>query len=106
MIAAVGPGDVDDAAGRVAGLGAGGPGGRSGLVGRANTVARPGLLGRLDGPARGTVVVAPPGSGKTVMLRSWLSQASLSGRAAWVPAGREERDPQRFWLAVLGALRR
>ena len=24
---------------------------------------------------------------------------------AWVAAGREERDPQRFWLSVLGALR-
>jgi len=24
---------------------------------------------------------------------------------AWVPVGRDERDPQRFWLAVLGALR-
>jgi LuxR family maltose regulon positive regulatory protein len=52
------------------------------------------------------VVVAPAGSGKTVLLRSWLSQALLSGRVAWVPAGREERDPQHFWLAVLGALRR
>src|SRR6185437_14011334 len=24
---------------------------------------------------------------------------------AWVPVGRDERDPHRFWLAVLGALR-
>ncbi len=53
-----------------------------------------------------TVVSAPPGSGKTVLLRSWISQAGLADRAAWVAAGREERDPQRFWLAVLGALRR
>src|SRR6516164_3033196 len=75
MIAAVGPGKVDDA-GRVAGLGAAG-------------------------------VVAPPaGSGKTVLLRSWIAQAGLSGRAAWVPVGREERDPQHFWLSVLAALRR
>jgi len=53
-----------------------------------------------------TVVSAPPGSGKTVLLRSWISWAGLTERVAWVPAGRGERDPQRFWLAVLAALRR
>jgi LuxR family maltose regulon positive regulatory protein len=52
-----------------------------------------------------TVVSAPAGSGKTVLLRSWIGAAGLAGRAAWVPVGREERDPQRFWLAVLAALR-
>ena len=51
------------------------------------------------------VVSAPAGSGKTVLLRSWISEAGLGGSAAWVPVGREERDPQRFWLSVLGALR-
>ena len=69
-------------------------------------MARPGLFGRLAGSARVMVVSAPPGSGKTVLLRSWISQAGLAERAAWVAAGREERDPQRFWLSVLGALRR
>ncbi|HEV3295137.1 MAG TPA: AAA family ATPase, partial [Streptosporangiaceae bacterium] len=68
-------------------------------------VARPGLFGRLGGPARVTVVSAPAGSGKTVLLRSWIVEAGLAGRAAWVAAGREERDPQRFWLSVAGALR-
>jgi LuxR family transcriptional regulator, maltose regulon positive regulatory protein len=52
-----------------------------------------------------TVVSAPPGSGKTVLLRSWISQADLEDCAAWVPAGRDEWDPGRFWLAVLDALR-
>jgi LuxR family transcriptional regulator, maltose regulon positive regulatory protein len=52
-----------------------------------------------------TVVSAPAGSGKTVLLRSWLGEAGLTERAAWVPVGRDERDPQRFWLSVLGALR-
>jgi LuxR family transcriptional regulator, maltose regulon positive regulatory protein len=51
------------------------------------------------------VVSAPPGSGKTVLLRSWIGQAGLADRVAWVPAGRGERDPQQFWLSVLGALR-
>ena len=68
-------------------------------------VARPGLFGRLGGPARVTVVSAPAGSGKTVLLRSWIAGAGLADQAAWVAAGREERDPQRFWLSVLGTLR-
>jgi LuxR family maltose regulon positive regulatory protein len=52
-----------------------------------------------------TVVSAPAGSGKTVLLRSWIGEAVLAERAAWVPVARGERDPQRFWLSVLGALR-
>jgi LuxR family transcriptional regulator, maltose regulon positive regulatory protein len=40
-----------------------------------------------------------------VLLRSWISEAGLAGQAAWVPVGRDERDPQRFWLAALDALR-
>ena len=68
-------------------------------------VARPGLFGRLGGPTRVTVVSAPAGSGKTVLLRSWIAEAGLADQAAWVAAGREERDPQRFWLSVAGALR-
>ena len=68
-------------------------------------VARPGLFGRLGGSARVSVVSAPAGSGKTVLLRSWIAEGGLAGRAAWVAAGREERDPQRFWLSVAGALR-
>ena len=67
---------------------------------------RPRLFGRLVAQARVSVVSAPPGSGKTVLLRSWISWAGVAERAAWVPAGRGERDPQRFWLSVLAALRR
>ncbi len=52
-----------------------------------------------------TVVSAPPGSGKTVLLRSWIGEAGLAERAAWVAVERDERDPQRFWLSALGALR-
>ena len=67
-------------------------------------MARPGLFGRLGGPARVSVVSAPAGSGKTVLLRSWMAGAGLAGRAAWVPVGPGERDPQRFLLSVAGAL--
>jgi LuxR family transcriptional regulator, maltose regulon positive regulatory protein len=84
-------------AGAVAG-GAAGPG-------AGGVVSRPRLFGRLAAQARVSVVSAPPGSGKTVLLRSWISQAGVAGSAAWVPAGRGERDPQRFWLSVLAALR-
>src|SRR5215471_100721 len=68
-------------------------------------VARPRLVGRLGAQARVTVVSAPAGSGKTVLLRSWIGGAGVAGRAAWVSAGRGERDPQQFWLSVLAALR-
>src|SRR5262252_10246641 len=73
--------------------------------GAGRVVSRPALWDRLAAAARVTVVSAPPGSGKTVLLRSWISEAGLAQRAAWMPVGRGERDPQRFWLAVLGALR-
>jgi len=72
--------------------------------GAGGVVSRPRLFGRL-GAAHVSVVSAPPGSGKTVLLRSWISAGGLEERAAWVPAGRGERDPQRFWLSVLAALR-
>jgi LuxR family transcriptional regulator, maltose regulon positive regulatory protein len=68
-------------------------------------VSRPGLWARLGASARVAVVSAPAGSGKTVLLRSWIAEAGLADRVAWVPAAREDRDPQRFWLSVLGALR-
>jgi LuxR family transcriptional regulator, maltose regulon positive regulatory protein len=78
---------------------------RGGPPGTGGVISRPGLWERLGGPARVTVVSAPPGSGKTVLLRSWIAEVGMADRAAWVSAGRDERDPQRFWLAVLGALR-
>jgi LuxR family maltose regulon positive regulatory protein len=51
------------------------------------------------------MVSAPPGSGKTVLLRSWIREAGLAASAAWVPVGRGECDPQRLWLSVVAALR-
>src|SRR5215469_9964911 len=83
----------DAVAGGVAGPGAGG------------IVSRPRLSERLGASARVTVVSAPPGSGKTVLLRSWISESGAAGSAAWVTVRRGERDPQQFWLSVLAALR-
>jgi len=68
-------------------------------------VIRTELLGRLGTAGRVIEVSAPPGSGKTVLLRSWLDGPNLAGRAAWVPVQSGERDPQRFWIAVADALR-
>ncbi len=52
-----------------------------------------------------TLVSAPPGSGKTVLVRSWIAEAGRAPDVAWVSVGADDRDPQRFWLSVLGALR-
>ncbi|WP_167486677.1 LuxR C-terminal-related transcriptional regulator [Nocardia terpenica] len=71
----------------------------------AGLVLRPELFERL-GAARVTMVSAPAGSGKTVLLRSWIAATELTDRAAWVPVRRDERDPQRFWRSVCAALRR
>ena len=79
---------------------AGGAARRTGAV-----VPRPVLLGRLGGPARVTVVSGMAGSGKSVLLRSWIGGADIAGHAAWVDAGRNGRDPQNFWLSVVAALR-
>jgi LuxR family transcriptional regulator, maltose regulon positive regulatory protein len=72
----------------------------------ASVVSRPGLWKRLSDAARVTVVSAPAGSGKTVLLRSWIEETGLAGSAAWVQVAREESDQQRWWLSVLDALRR
>jgi LuxR family transcriptional regulator, maltose regulon positive regulatory protein len=74
-------------------------------VSQAPVVSRPALWERLGEAARVTVVSAPPGSGKTALLRSWVVEADLAERAGWVAAERGQRDPQQFWMSVLGALR-
>ena len=72
---------------------------------KAGIVARPALLDRIGASARVTVVSGPPGSGKTVLLRSWAGAAQVTDRVGWVALGREERAPQQFWISVVAALR-
>ena len=67
-------------------------------------MSRCALFGRLAEAERVVQMSAPAGSGKTVLMRSWIAEAGLARHAAWVPVDSEERDPQRFWLSVLGAL--
>ncbi len=71
---------------------------------RDGVVARPALFQRLAEAQRVAQVSAPPGSGKTVLIRSWIAQTGLAGRAAWVPVP-PQCDAQRFWISVTGALR-
>ena len=65
----------------------------------------PGAARDARGGARVTLLSAPAGSGKTSLLRSWSAEPDVEERVAWVTVGRRERDPQRFWLALLDALR-
>ncbi|MET9266035.1 LuxR C-terminal-related transcriptional regulator [Amycolatopsis sp. NPDC004079] len=62
-------------------------------------VRRQVLFERLTAAARVTVVSAPAGSGKSMPVRSWLEDADLTDRVAWV-SSRET-----FWPTVLNALR-
>ena len=85
--------------------GSAGVAGRAAHPGAAGVVSRPGLFDQLRDAARVTVLCAPAGSGKSFLLRSWISEDGLTESTGWVPVGRDERDPQRFWMGVLGALR-
>jgi LuxR family maltose regulon positive regulatory protein len=77
------------------------------LVGR-RLVDREDLLQRLDRAVtkRVTVISAPPGSGKTSLLRAWSDRSSQNRRVAFVSVPRDQQDAQQFWLAVLDAIHR
>ena len=66
------------------------------------------LLERLDRAVakRVTVISAPPGSGKTSLLRAWAERAAGLRRVAFVSVERDQQDAARFWGAVLDAVRR
>jgi LuxR family transcriptional regulator, maltose regulon positive regulatory protein len=69
-------------------------------------VPRAKLFEQLSGGGRVAVVSAAAGSGKTLLLRSWIRWADLGRRAAWVQvADSEGCDGQRFWLSVADAVR-
>jgi LuxR family maltose regulon positive regulatory protein len=68
-------------------------------------VSRCALFARLAAAERVVQISAPAGSGKTVLMRSWIAEAGLSRHAAWVAVDSEERDPQEFWISVADALR-
>jgi LuxR family transcriptional regulator, maltose regulon positive regulatory protein len=74
----------------------------------AALILRPRLLELLSaGPDGGlTLVCAPAGFGKTVLLRSWTSGARRPGPVAWLSLEADDNDPARFWAYVLAALER
>jgi LuxR family maltose regulon positive regulatory protein len=82
------------------------------LISRDVSVARgllerDALLEKLDRAVsrRVTVVSAPPGSGKTSLLRAWADRSTSRRRVASVSVERDEQDAQRFWSDVLDAVR-
>ena len=69
-------------------------------------VPRRALFGVLSdaGPGQVVLLCAPAGSGKTVVLRSWVESGAAPERVAWVSVERGEQDAQHFWLSVIDAL--
>jgi LuxR family transcriptional regulator, maltose regulon positive regulatory protein len=67
-------------------------------------VPRSALLTALDGGEHRalTLVSAPPGYGKTLLLAHWARQRSVA--CAWVALDEEDDDPRRLWASVLAAL--
>jgi LuxR family transcriptional regulator, maltose regulon positive regulatory protein len=79
--------------------------GADGPAVRDGVVLRSGLFERLTRAQRVVQVSAPPGSGKTVLLRSWIAATGLAPCTAWVPVPPGEYDPQRLWISLVSALR-
>ncbi|WP_191334862.1 AAA family ATPase, partial [Amycolatopsis acidiphila] len=52
-----------------------------------------------------TIISAPPGSGKTSLLRAWAERSGKLRRVAFVSVERDQQNEQRFWCAVLDAIR-
>jgi LuxR family transcriptional regulator, maltose regulon positive regulatory protein len=53
---------------------------------------------------RVTVISAPPGSGKTSLLRGWVDSPKNARRVAFVSVERDLQSAERFWSDVLDAL--
>jgi LuxR family maltose regulon positive regulatory protein len=70
-------------------------------------VPRRALEEKLERGAEGpvTVVAASAGSGKTLLVRSWLQRRDPGRPAAWVSVERDEHDAQRFWGMVIAEIR-
>ena len=71
------------------------------LVGRERLHAA--LSAGVTGPL--TLVSAPPGAGKTVMVASWVSAGAAPGPVAWASLDQGDADRHRFWRLVAAALR-
>ncbi|MDQ1735376.1 MAG: LuxR family transcriptional regulator, maltose regulon positive regulatory protein [Pseudonocardiales bacterium] len=77
------------------------------VSGARGLLVRKDLLQLLDRAVtkRVTVISAPPGSGKTSLLRAWADRSTNLRRVAFVTVERDQQNEQRFWCAVLDAIR-
>lgn len=82
------------------------PGSRGSMESGPALVPRSALFKCLSSAGVGSAVLvcAPAGSGKSVLVRSWVEAEGLQDRTAWVSVERGERDEQRLWLSVIEAL--
>jgi LuxR family maltose regulon positive regulatory protein len=55
-------------------------------------------------PCKLTVVVAPPGFGKSIMISEWLRRSPAPLQAAWLSLDKEDNDLQRFWGYVIASV--
>ncbi len=74
----------------------------------AGLVVRPRLFELLSAGVRGplTLLAAPAGFGKTVLLTSWIGMARPVARVAWVSLDADDNDAGRFWSYLVAALQR
>src|SRR3954468_1137817 len=75
---------------------------------KAPVVPRPRLFDRLTGAVRGplTLVSAPAGSGKSVLVSTWATSGEAPGPLVWISLDEEDHQPGVFWSYVLAGLLR
>ena len=75
---------------------------------RPEQVPRPRLLGILEEglDCRVTLVSAPTGYGKTILLSQWLRSREAKGVFAWVSLDEQDDDPIRMWRHIVESLGR
>src|SRR5215203_1425814 len=73
---------------------------------RPEQVHRPRLLKMLDEGLEGkvTLISAPAGYGKTILLSQWLTSEAKDGSFAWVSLDEQDDDPIRLWRHIVEAL--
>lgn len=74
----------------------------------APLISRPRLKERLSEGVQGplTLVSAPAGSGKTVLVSTWVAKCVAPGPVVWLSLDEEDDAPGVFWTYVLAGLRR
>src|SRR5947209_2977427 len=72
---------------------------------RMDAILRERLLERLEAGKRARLILlsAPAGSGKTTLLCDWLGRQDA--HVARVVLSPDERDPVRFWMRLIAAVR-